>query len=232
MVETHIHALPDLDDGAADIGQSLDMIRFAYEDGVRQMIMTPHFRKNRYENDRTHQRFEELMEVIQLHPMRRMQFYLGNEIYLNEDSVEAVLSGKALPMAGSNYLLIEFPHSNWYPIHMALLFQLQLAGYKIIIAHAERYPYLLKDEAKLEQLLQNGCWIQITATFLTNFRTKRRALQWIRNGYVHLVASDGHDLDRRKPAMRKAFLIVQRYFGEEKAWELFRHNGERILGLG
>ena len=52
MIDLHCHILPGMDDGPADIGESLDMARQAVLDGIHTVVATPHSRNGMYVNVR------------------------------------------------------------------------------------------------------------------------------------------------------------------------------------
>ena len=43
MIDIHTHILPGIDDGARDLGDTLAMAEIAADNGVSDMIATPHF---------------------------------------------------------------------------------------------------------------------------------------------------------------------------------------------
>ena len=44
MIDIHTHLLYDVDDGAESLQESLDMLKYAKEQGVDAIILTPHYR--------------------------------------------------------------------------------------------------------------------------------------------------------------------------------------------
>lgn len=44
LVDIHCHALPAVDDGAANDDMGLDMLRRAVDEGVTDVVLTPHYR--------------------------------------------------------------------------------------------------------------------------------------------------------------------------------------------
>lgn len=47
--DIHCHIIPGVDDGAKDMKTALELLRMEYEDGVRLVIVTPHFRRGMFE---------------------------------------------------------------------------------------------------------------------------------------------------------------------------------------
>lgn len=49
IYDIHCHIVPGVDDGATDIGETVKLLRMEYEQGVRTVITTPHFRFRMFE---------------------------------------------------------------------------------------------------------------------------------------------------------------------------------------
>ena len=49
IYDIHCHIVPGVDDGATDIGETVKLLRMEYEQGVRTVIATPHFRFRMFE---------------------------------------------------------------------------------------------------------------------------------------------------------------------------------------
>ena len=53
MIDLHAHILPQLDDGAKTLDESIEMCRRSYQDGIRTMVATPHILEGIYPNHRS-----------------------------------------------------------------------------------------------------------------------------------------------------------------------------------
>jgi protein-tyrosine phosphatase len=53
MIDLHAHILPQLDDGAKTLDESIEMCRRSYQDGIRTMVATPHILEGIYPNRRS-----------------------------------------------------------------------------------------------------------------------------------------------------------------------------------
>ena len=62
LFDIHCHILPGVDDGSRDMESSLDMLRIAYEEGTRQIILTPHYMLGR--NSYTYAELDERFEAL------------------------------------------------------------------------------------------------------------------------------------------------------------------------
>lgn len=229
MIDTHIHMVPGVDDGAKDMKISIQMIQMLMNEGVNKVILTPHYNLPRYRNENVKGQFNVLKDYIQQEKID-FEVYLGNEIYLSEETMEGILKGQANTMAGSSYLLVELPYYHYYPVHEAMIRKLQHKDYRVILAHIERYQAFENKPEKLRDLVENGVYAQLSSRYIIDHKTRKSALQWIEKGLIHIVASDGHDVDKRPPLMKKAYDVVAKTFGINCGQMLFESNPESIIG--
>lgn len=226
MIDTHVHIIPEVDDGATSIEESVAMLKSAKEQGVSQMIATPHFKEGISLEADILEQYERVRKEA---AAMGVTLHLGNELYLCEEGVEGLRDDHVYTMANSKYVLVELPFMQFYPFHEALLHQIQMRGFKIILAHIDRYQVFRKKPEKLKTMLERGMYTQLNASSLSNRKLKRQALSWIEKGWVHLIASDGHDMLKRPPRLAEAYEKVQHKFGIGAAELLFRDNPERII---
>lgn len=228
MIDTHIHLVPGVDDGAKDIDVAIQMLHLANNEGVSEMILTPHFNSPIYNNQNVEKQYSLIKDHISEEKID-VKVHLGNEIYLSEENIESIKLGQAHTMGNSKYLLIELPFYHFYPFHEAMIYDLQLNGYNIILAHVERYQIFEKKPEKFYELLTKGIYAQMTSEYITDNRTRKKALRWIEEGLIQIVASDGHDVDDRPPVMKSAYDIVSRAFGKDCAQKLFVDNPRLVI---
>lgn len=116
LFDVHCHMVPGVDDGAADLEESLAMLKMQHEDGVRKIIITPHYRRRMFETPakKVHEQFLKLQEAAKKE-YPDMSLYLGCELHSNMDLQDILEKRKYVTMAGSSYVLLEFseeiPHS-------------------------------------------------------------------------------------------------------------------------
>ncbi|WP_373484848.1 tyrosine-protein phosphatase [Acetobacterium malicum] len=223
MIDTHIHMVPGVDDGAKDLETAVQMMQLAMNEGVNEMILTPHFNLPAYHNQNVDKQYQLLANYIERENID-FKLHLGNEIYLSEETMAGIKQGQAHTMANSRFLLVELPLYHYYPFHESMLFELQESGYKVVLAHVERYEVFARRPEKLAALNEGGIYSQITSQYIMDNKTRKRALKWIESGLIYIVASDGHDLVKRPPVMKQAYEIVVKTFGEECGQMLFDEN--------
>lgn len=228
MIDTHIHLIPGVDDGATNLTISMEMLYIALQEGIDEMILTPHYYVPNYVSEDIDKQFQLLKSEISEKGLN-IKIHLGNEVYLNEESIKGFEDGRARNLSNSSYVLMELPFNHFYPFHENLLYQLQLNGHYIILAHVERYRIFKSNPKKLEELIEKGYYGQLTSSFISNSKTTKIALEWIKSGYIHLVASDAHNNKKRPPQMKASYEIVSKKYGEDCAKLLFEENPRRII---
>ena len=234
MIDLHCHILPGVDDGAADLDEAMAMCLLAAEDGCTAMIATPHLRHERWWND-DRRRLEALWQQLQARLAGRIDLYLGGEIAVNSQSsreMELLPDSDLLPLAGSRYLLLECDIRGLGPDPGELIHELVVAGWVPILAHPERIPWLGGDLDYLEELVEHGALVQLTAMSITGAMGRMLAevsRQMLDADLVHFVASDAHDTRIRRPGLSRAFRVVAEIQGEAVARRIFEAHPRAVL---
>jgi len=228
MIDTHIHILPNVDDGPKRMSESVEMAKIALEEGITEMIVTPHYKRPKYMNEKVLDAYEAFKDELILQGLN-LKLYMGNEIYLSEENVKDLMERKAYTLNEGPYILVELPFRHYFPFHDALLHQLQLQGYKVILAHAERYEALLKQPNKIKELVSRNIYIQISGNALLNKKTRKLSMKWIKAGWVHLISTDAHNVTERKPSIKKAYKSVHDKIGQAVADLIFVDNPKAVI---
>lgn len=239
MIDIHFHGLPCVDDGPDNKESALQLIREAYQQGTREIVLTPHM----YHpmsfghipfNEQMHEGKEELFKIFfdqVWSSFPGLVLHEGAEIYMSRRWLGQLDQIPIKPIADTDYVLVEFSRYISYHQMDNLLHELRLAGYKPIIAHLEEYSHVLKNIDHAKMLHKDGYVIQVNAShILQNKNTSdKRAKQLIDLGVVDIVASDAHSLNRRPPKLADAKAYVAKTYGEKIANQWFFDNPERIL---
>ncbi|WP_028828655.1 tyrosine-protein phosphatase [Proteocatella sphenisci] len=234
MFDTHCHILPMVDDGSFSLEESLNMIKMAYQDGVRAMIATPH--KNHpidfRPQDSVMNSFQLLKaSVLDLYP--DFDLYLGAEFYITDDYIEVVKkSREELVINSTKYILIEFDREVKYERMSEVVHELKIQGLRPIIAHAEMYPDLTKKPDKACELRNQGALIQLTSASINGKRGKKIASfceTLLKKSSVDFVASDAHGDQHRKPLLGSSYQKVVELEGEKEAEKIFIKNPQMLI---
>jgi protein-tyrosine phosphatase len=204
VIDLHCHVLPGIDDGPASIEESVAMARAAARGGTRLMVATPHV-SLRYGNDAaTIERLVgELNARLQAEGVP-VEIRAGAEIAVSHVG-ELDRSGLFdLGLGGGPWLLLEPPFARVFTRLGPILLDLQRRGHRIVLAHPERCPVFHREPELLETLVDAGALTSLTAGSLVGAfgrDVRRFALELVRAGMAHNVASDAHDALKRPPSI-------------------------------
>jgi protein-tyrosine phosphatase len=224
MIDLHSHILPGIDDGSKSLAMSLEMARIAVADGIRTMACTPHIYPGLYMNDAAGIRAarDALQTVLQDHGID-LQLTTGADVHLVPGLIEGLRAGTIPSLHGTRYVLLEPPHHVAPPHFAESVFQLITAGYVPVITHPERLTWMDDHYATMQQLVQAGAWMQITAGALTGMfgaRPKYWGERFLGEGMAHILATDAHSSTRRVPVMSEGLAVAEKLLGREEALQL------------
>lgn len=226
-VDIHCHILPGIDDGAVDMDQALEMLRLAWADGTSAMILTPHYR----DNSKQEALFEALCRRAK-EEMPDMELYLGNELLYHHETVTDLESGRAKPLNGSQYCLLEFGANVWKSQVEMAVSDILCNGWTPIVAHAERYAIFRTDPNLLDEILNMGALIQLNADSVAGkhgLRTKWFCRRLLKARKVHFIASDAHDTQKRPPLLGACRQMIGKKIDPSYADRLFCDNPRAVL---
>lgn len=162
MIDIHSHILPGTDDGAGTFDDSIEILSDLSSNGVTDIIATPHFIKESQYTSPVEDNKALLCELVERLKEEDISInvFLGNEIYIDEDIKGLIDAGQIFPLNGGEYLLVEFPLNDEFPNYEDYLSSLLADGYKVILAHPERYEIAQEDYSVLEDLYELGVLFQ------------------------------------------------------------------------
>lgn len=233
MIDIHCHILPEMDDGAADLEMSLAMCRTAAADGITHIVATPHCNDEfPFDPAAVARARDRLQQVCGPQPA----LLTGCDFHLSAGNLELLQAHPSrYTIAQKNHLLLEPTNFGLPPNFDQVLFQMRCRGIVPVLTHPERNPLFQSKPDLVRQLAQQECVIQVTAgAFLGRFgaTAQKMALYWLRQGAVHVVASDAHDPSHRPPKLRGAFEKVAQEVGAATAELLFENNPRSIIEGG
>ncbi len=225
LVDIHCHILPGVDDGAPDMETSRAMIRDAYEQGVRYIIATPHYRPEMFEPS--------MKKVIRVyHELRDyaeevgIGLRLGCEYYRNEQMIRHLDKKLRPTMLGSRYVLTEFSTNDSFVTVRNYIYELITKGYRPIVAHVERY-FCCQEPERILELKKLGAQIQINADSVLGYEghtIKKFCAGLMKDNLVDFIGSDAHNLEDRKMNLGKCATYVRKKMGQDYAEEIFVDN--------
>lgn len=233
LVDIHCHILPGIDDGSKDWATSMKLARDAVKDGVTHAVCTPHTLNGRYLNHK-----KDIINLTQEYQKKLdaagigLTVFPGQEVRLSGDLPKALDEDDILFLdEDGRYMLLEFPSDDVPAYAKEMIFQVMQRGVTPIIVHPERNSRILKEPTILQDLIEQGCLVQITAssyvgTFGKNIQDLSR--KFIEAGQCACFASDAHDLPKREYEYSEALAQVSEDFGEGVA-QSFRDNAQAIV---
>jgi protein-tyrosine phosphatase len=227
VIDIHCHLLPGIDDGPPTVEAALALAQALVQDGVTQVVCTPHVFPGRYENWRSSIADEFVRFQAQLRDSGiPLQLHWGGEVRLTPEVLE-LLPRNELPFMGEiggfRTLLLEMPDGQ-VPLG-ALNFVRHLLKHRVrpIVVHPERNRGVMEKPERLRPLIEEGCYVQVTAGSLVGGfgeRAQAVAAELLTKGWVHAVASDAHNLAGRRPRMRDAADWLTKNYGASTTREL------------
>jgi len=214
MIDIHTHIIPGLDDGPETLSQSLELINNLKNEGIDQIVATPHFYPAFFPDSTIENRDKKLKD---LKSITDVDIFPGFEVMFDEDISQL----SSYTMNNTQYILVEFSRfSTIDGISNAIKF-IHTKGLRPIIAHIERYT--LNEEA-IEILRLRGALIQTNADFIINNFRKIKGI--VTKGLIDFVASDIHPF--REPLIKKAYNNVKS-LSDEIAERIFVINPKSII---
>jgi protein-tyrosine phosphatase len=146
VIDLHCHILPGVDDGASNLADAVAMCRLAAADGCTVMVATPHSRHGSFPNatrEALAAAHDELVEALAAGaPEERVEVRMGAEVRVDSELI-ADLEGPgaaALALAGSRYVLLEFPRAEVGPAPEEIVHEMLVAGWRPVLAHPRCCP--------------------------------------------------------------------------------------------
>lgn len=216
ITDFHSHILPGIDDGSRTVEESIAMLRAEAEQGIKRVVATPHF----YPQQDSPESFLRKREIAESALREAMAEYddlpeliVGAEVYFfrgicDSEEINTLTFGK------NRCILLEMPNTSWtdaYYREIEAIYERQ--GITPIIAHVDRYLNPLCDFGIPRRLSELPVLVQANASFFLHRSTARMAHRMLRDGHIHFLGSDCHNLTLRPPNMAQALTAIQRKHG-------------------
>jgi protein-tyrosine phosphatase len=200
IVDFHNHMIPRVDDGSESIEQSLTALKNMWDQGITTVITTPHFRSSVLDNvSDFNARIEEIdngwnvLVSAAKEWLPDLVLHRGVELALDEPLTS--IPDERVRLAGTRFLLVEFPYFSIPPNSSDALARLSLAGITPVIAHPERYENIGRDLSILDSWKRRGACLQVNAgSFVGYYGRNVQAKAWkiVEAGFADFICSDYH----------------------------------------
>jgi len=222
--------MPGVDDGARSLDEFLEMARIAIEDGVAQMVSSPHMFNGLSRNPEPpeiHERVAAFNEAVNKAYGGRLKILPGNEVRISHEIIAQAQHNRVTRINGRNYMLVAFPQVAVPASAEELFHGLLFEGVQPVLVHPERNSQIQGDPSIVAALVEHGVLIQVTAMSVTGEfgpAAKACADVLLRHKCVHFLASDAHRSKTRRPVLSKGRAAAAVIIGEERARALVCEN--------
>ena len=234
MFDIHSHIIYHIDDGSRTPEESLALIRQDSAEGARDIIATPHYYVQ-YPTapDRIRAELATIQNMADADGLD-VHLYPGNEVLWFDSMTERLQSGEILTLADSHYTLIEFYPEEGYQTILRAVRNVRNAGYRPIIAHAERFRAM--QEHGLEEVRDLGAYVQLSTEPLSHKglsglldRETKFIQKALKNQQADFLGTDMHRTDHRPPVLRDAIRWIEKNLDPDYADDVLERNAEAIL---
>ena len=219
-IDMHSHILPGIDDGAPTVKESVMLVQRLMDLGFNKLIATPHIMADYYRNtpDTINKALEELQVELQNQGIE-IPIEAAAEYYFDETFESKIEKGNLLTM-GNNYLLFELSYVNLPNNLKDIIQKLNDKGYKPILAHPERYPYLYGSIENFYKIREYGCYFQLNTISLSGYygkQTQKVAEELVDNMMIDFIGSDMHHPKHADALYQSLFLPHTKLLFEESS---------------
>ena len=230
MIDIHTHILYNIDDGAATLDDSLNLIKLEIEDDADAIVLTPHFDPYYDSVDEFIEKRDNIYNVLAGKTADKcVKLYAGSEVFYSE-MLLYYSSMKPLCFSQKKNLLVEFNIYQNFDKEFFDDFARFIRKFSVIpiIAHVESYEQIRKNYRILNKFRELGCIIQINADHLLDSVNDKFFAKLFKNTLVDIVATDCHDTVRRPPKLKPAMELVRNVYGEEY-YSFIMNNQNKII---
>ncbi|MCH3884636.1 tyrosine-protein phosphatase [Tenacibaculum aquimarinum] len=202
FVDIHSHLLPGIDDGAKNLDDSIELISKMSSYGIRNFITTPHVLGDIYPNSTNVilQKLEEVKVELKKRNMNSISISVAAEYMLDNEFFMRLKNNDILTLKG-NYILVEMSFFN-EPFNLSdILFEIQLKGYRPVLAHPERYGFYHNNFEAFYKLKKAGVLFQLNLLSLTEHygrSVQKTANKLINENLYDFVGTDTHHKNHLK----------------------------------
>ena len=232
ITDFHTHILPGIDDGSASVGESIAMLKAEAAQGISHVVATPHFYP-RYQTPeaflKERSKAEETLRQEMVQHSGLPQVSIGAEVYF----FRGISESDCLPLLTINKkdcILLEMPESVWTDsMYSEIEVIYRRWGITPVIAHVDRYISPFRSHKIMDRLANLPVLVQANASFFLKPTTASMAMRLLRQGRIHLLGSDCHNMSTRSPNLGNAIGQIQHRLGDEAIAHISR-NQERVFG--
>ena len=197
FIDIHSHLLPGIDDGSKDLENSIELIEKLRELGIKKLITTPHTMTDVYPNNPIiiNEQLEVVQQELKVRGIKDVEISAASEYLIDHDFLNKLQQKEILSFGKKNYVLVEMSFFNPPNNLKEVLFQMQVQGYKPIMAHPERYNFYKGEVETFKELKELGCSFQLNLLSLTpqyGKHVQKTSYKLLEKGLYDFVGTDTH----------------------------------------
>ena len=182
MTDFHTHILPDVDDGSRNLAESVRLLHELEGRGFKSVVLTPHFYPQKETSEQMLEKRDGAFVLLKEKDDTGLELYTGCECYLHEYIFHAE-DIRPFCIGNTNYLLTELSYRADAGEKMLEMIQKLITKYEIIpvLAHVERYPYIMNNKKMMERFIESGCIGQTNLVSFCNIFVRGKLVKYIRD---------------------------------------------------
>ncbi|MCA9260172.1 MAG: hypothetical protein KDA61_13265, partial [Planctomycetales bacterium] len=232
-VDVHCHCLPGLDDGPDDLKRALDLCRALVDDGITNVVATPH-QLGSYDRNNSAEVIQEVADELIAELAAQdipLEIVTAGDVRVDDRLLRLMELGEIQTVANlEGHILLELPHEMFID-PLPLINALADRDIQAIMTHPERHRYLQGSTRMPRAWIEAGAAIQVTSGSLVGefgHHAYDHAWRLVNAGLVDIVASDAHHSRRRPPRMTDALDVLVEGIGETEARRLCLENPLKV----
>ncbi len=230
--DCHCHILPGIDDGSRSMEETKLLLQQEYDEGIRVIIATPHFRPSRrtVSDDQIHKALQQTRRLA-AQISSDLKIYLWNEAYWEGGLIYHLKQGNCKTVGEGCVLIEDEPGCSEDTIHR-MIELLTANSFIPVLAHIERYPVIRKKPGMIDELKNAGAWIQVNTDSITGRNGLLTAMfcrKLLKNQKIDLLGTDCHRVDYRPPEFRKCIEYIRKNTSRNYFNRLMKENPGKLL---
>jgi protein-tyrosine phosphatase len=222
VIDLHCHLCFGVDDGPRSAEETVELARALADAGVEEVACTSHIRPNKgwmndaRGQDALHAQLDEVLDAAGV----ALKHHRGAEHYFDAEVLDEDFDDRLVPYGSGRWLLVEMPYEGAPIDALGPLYRLRRRGWKLLLAHVERYPWLADDEEMLDRLTGAGYLLQVNLGSLGGAYTrahKKTAERLVKRGLISVAAGDCHRAKDVARCIEKGRKALEKIAGAERA---------------
>lgn len=229
MIDFHTHILPEIDNGARNVEESIAMLQAENEQGVSIVVLTPHYYPDEQDIDTflklRNESYEKVLKASAKLSLPSIR--LGAQVHFTPSLIEHEDLHK-LCIDDTNYMLLELPYM---PINSKVIDTIDMLCQKHditpIISHFDIH-FFNNSYKEIEDLMDLNILGEMDTSSIIKISNEKVFKSLLKNNYINVIGSDIHGINDKSFSLPD----VYDYFKKKRKGKVFDHfmkNAKAIL---